>query len=121
MVIRARRSRARRSRRLGSALVLLAWLLSPAALALRCPGGLVDTGAHKSEVLSACGEPVSREQILIHPRRAIRSGLPGETEGLDLPLLVEEWVYEFGPQRFRRLLRFSNARLTLIETLDKPR
>jgi hypothetical protein len=109
------------SRRLLLALALAPALPALPAYALRCPDGIVDPGAHKVEVLDACGEPESRERVATFPRRPILGGLPGEYEYLGLPVVAEEWVYEFGPQRFRRLLRFRDGRLTHVETLEKPR
>jgi hypothetical protein len=32
---------------------------------------------------------------------------------------VDEWVYDLGNVRFRRLLRFEDGRLMRIETLDR--
>jgi hypothetical protein len=34
---------------------------------------------------------------------------------------VDEWLYDLGSNRFRRLLTFENGRLQHIETRDKPR
>ena len=33
---------------------------------------------------------------------------------------VDEWLYDLGSNRFRRLLRFENGRLVDIETRAKP-
>jgi len=100
-------------------LVLL--LAFPAASgALRCEGGLVAPGDHKIEVLAACGEPAFREEVVEHPFRVDRSGRVPQVAFLPLGLVSEEWVYEFGQQRFRQLLRFRNNRLSVIETLSKP-
>ena len=34
---------------------------------------------------------------------------------------VDEWIYDLGRNKFRRLLTFENGRLVRIETRDKPR
>jgi len=93
---------------------------SAGAEALRCQGGLVAPGDHKVEVLAACGEPVFREEVLEYPFRVVPGGRLAHVEFLPIGLLTEEWVYDFGPQRFRQLLRFRNNRLAVIETLSKP-
>lgn len=89
--------------------------------ALRCQNGLVALGAHKVEVLAACGEPVFREEVVEYPFRVERGGERIHGEYLPFGLVSEEWVYDFGQQRFRQLLRFRNNRLAGIETLSKPR
>lgn len=100
---------------------IAALIAAPAAAeALRCQGGLVAPGDHKVEVLAACGEPVFREEVVEYPFRVARGGGLAEVEYLPFGLLSEEWIYEFGPQRFRQLLRFRNHRLAVIETLSKP-
>lgn len=106
---------------LRSGLAIAALIAAPAAAgALRCEGGLVAPGAHKIEVLAACGEPAFREEVVEHPFRVDRSGRVPQVAFLPLGLVSEEWVYEFGQQRFRQLLRFRNNRLSVIETLSKP-
>lgn len=101
---------------------LLALLLLPmAGQALRCQHGLVAPGDHKVEVLAACGEPVFREQVMEYPFRVLPGDGLSHVEYLPFGLPSEEWVYDFGPQRFRQLLRFRNNRLASIETLSKPR
>ena len=103
-------------------LLLLLLILAPAgALALRCAGGLVSQGDHKVEVLAACGDPLFREQVVEYPFRVRELGGLPHLEYLPLAVVTEEWVYEFGRQRFRQLLRFRNNRVTSIETLSKPR
>lgn len=102
-------------------LAMAALIVAPAAAdALRCQGGLVTPGDHKTEVLAACGEPEFREEVVEYPFRVAQVGGRAQVEYLPLGLLSEEWVYEFGPQRFRQLLRFRNHRLAVIETLSKP-
>lgn len=95
-------------------------LLPLSAHALRCPQGLVAVGDHKVDVLDACGEPLTKDQVFENPVRVLT--LDGrrvlQTLGVGIP--VDEWIYEFSPQRFRQLLRFRNNRLVAVETLAKP-
>ncbi|MCC5884877.1 MAG: DUF2845 domain-containing protein [Gammaproteobacteria bacterium] len=104
-------------RTLGFLLLLTA---SAGAEALRCKNGLVAPGDHKVEVLAACGEPVFREEVVEYPFRVAHGGRLPQVEYLPFGLVSEEWVYDFGPQRFRQLLRFRSNRLAAIETLSKP-
>lgn len=74
---------------------------------MRCDANVVSRGLTMLEVLERCGEPaltLRRAEILV--------------AGLYLP--VEEWYYELGSNRFRRLLTFENGRLVRIEQRPKP-
>ncbi|GAB4171104.1 MAG: DUF2845 domain-containing protein [Geothermobacteraceae bacterium] len=65
----------------------LALLISPAgASALRCGSDLVDVGDLKHEVLTACGEPLSREVLGYIDR---------DRDGERIRVLkIEEWIIE---------------------------
>ena len=85
--------------------ILLAW---PAAADVRCGQDVVKEGFRSFEVLERCGEPAYREEWI---EQYFPYG-PSRT--------VNEWTYEFGRNKFRRLLRFENGRLTRITTRRKP-
>jgi len=98
---------------------LFLWLLAPSAWALRCGSLLVNIGDYKLEVLRKCGEPLFTDSRIEY--RAIRlygSGL--ELERV-VPVIIDEWTYDFGPNRFVRLLRFENGRLVDVESLGYSR
>lgn len=95
-------------------------LLAPAAAALRCPDGVVAVGDHKVEVLDACGEPLSRDQVVESPTRVVTVDGQPQRQTLAVGIVTEEWIYEFSPQRFRQLLRFRGNRVLEIRALDKP-
>ncbi|MCB1876840.1 MAG: DUF2845 domain-containing protein [Chromatiales bacterium] len=99
-------------RRLGSvAGVWLALVLaSPQAVALRCGTSLINVGDSRAEVLALCGEPAYRyerevELILILGSAVERSRF----------LTVEEWLYNFGPNRFMVLMTFEADELRHID------
>lgn len=81
--------------------------------AFRCGSDLVEKGDRKIEVLRKCGEPASVDEW-DEVRR-----IPGSRYGLlrgDLEQVrVEEWTYNFGPQRFLQIYRFENGRVTRME------
>ena len=80
----------------------------PAAAGLRCDQSLVGRGLTPFEVLERCGAPEFElgfadyryPGILVH---------------------VDEWTYELGHNKFRRLLTFENGRLVRIEMRSKPK
>ncbi|AMK75545.1 MULTISPECIES: DUF2845 domain-containing protein [Methylomonas] len=88
------------------------------AFALRCGHKLVQVGDHKSEVLEKCGEPDSVEE-----RRALRgSRLRHPYGSLEIDqfeeVLIEEWIYNFGPRKFQQLLEFEDGELKKIRNLS---
>lgn len=82
----------------------------------RCDPYALDVGMSKFELLGRCGEPAARDQWLAHDptRFTKRTGPIGV-------VLVEEWTYTFGPNRFRRFIRIVNGRITDIDRGDKGR
>lgn len=89
-----------------SCLFLLMAVL-PAAAQLRCAHSLVERGQTPLEVLERCGAPEFEFRWADY--RA-----PG------VLVLVDEWTYHLGVNRFRRLLIFENGRLVRVEERDKP-
>jgi hypothetical protein len=84
------------------------------ALAMRCGTRLVRIGDHKLDVLEKCGEPDSVERRmgirgsrLRHPRGVLEIEQFEQVE-------IEEWIYNFGPRKFKQLLEFENGELKEI-------
>jgi hypothetical protein len=87
------------------------------AYALRCGTTLVTEGDHKIEVRQKCGAPLSIEERTLY--RVIHVSLPFSPAPREIvvPVLVEEWIYNFGPHRLMRQLRFENGELRRIRAL----
>ena len=111
---------------------------------MRCGSAIVSERATKFEVLQKCGEPALVEEIMIYDtipfdsssgwRRIERHEVPyhqvpiqpGDSTfpyalppGYKLvapPQIVEDWTYNFGPNRFVYRLRFSQGVLLEIST-----
>jgi hypothetical protein len=83
-----------------------------------CGTRLVTEGMAQYEVERICGEPaeVTRTQIL---RRPViwRHGRPWYLSDEPVVVPVETWLYDFGPNRLMRKLRFEDGELKEIETL----
>lgn len=108
---------------------------SAQALAFRCDSFLIDVGMHKAEVLKKCGNPAMRDQKTERRRLGMRQS--GSQQGtstrhshdhrsaseyeLEVEVQIEEWVYNFGPQRFMQLLTFEDGRLKKIQDLEHGR
>lgn len=89
-------------------LAALALVLGAAGnlFAFRCGSELVERGDRKIEVLKKCGEPASVDEWEEIRRLSTIPGLT--TSGLE-KVRVEEWTYNFGPQRFLQIYRFENG------------
>ena len=108
----------------------LCFVFSYPVFALRCGQVLVDLGDSKELVIDKCGNPESMEthieikgvadrfgaRIGVSPETSINSGQQRYTE---IEVVVDEWIYDFGPRRFRKYLRFENGKLTEINDLGK--
>lgn len=90
------------------ALAAFSWVTMPqAAAGFRCDTELIRRGMTTFEVQEVCGEPVYEFSF-------IDFRAPG------VFVRVDEWTYELGNNKFRRLLVFENGRLRRVETRDKP-
>ncbi len=89
-------------------LICIALFASNPAHAMRCGSHLITDGMHESEVKALCGEP-SSERIIGYIGRG--------HHGYHREVLVTEFVYNFGPRKLMRALRFEGGRLVLIETI----
>lgn len=95
---------------LAAAVVLaLAVSATPAAAdAMRCKGGLIETGALIATVQSKCGAPTAsahREDVGVH-------------RGIVIRTVVDTWTYDTGPRDFVRVLTFVDGVLQTIELGD---
>ena len=100
----------------GLGLTLLA--ASP-AYAFRCGSKLVTEGATRSEVAAKCGDPTEidrRSAILRRPVTWINGRPYNVGEGL-IEIPVEIWIYNLGPSKLMRKLRFEDGVLVDIDTL----
>ncbi len=76
-----------------------------------CGDRIISTGDTKGEVLAKCGEPFYRTS---HDDE-IREHLD-DTRSQKVVVTVEEWTYNFGPQRFLRVITFRNGRVVDVRT-----
>ena len=93
--------------RLSLTIALLSLPVPAGAGTMRCGDNLIQRGFTLFEVLERCGKP---DLEYAWDRRYV----PGVEAN------VTEWVYEQGPNRFRRVLRFEEGRLREVELRPKP-
>jgi hypothetical protein len=104
-----------------AALVLGLGLLAaaPSFAALRCGTKLVSEGDTRSEVAAKCGEPtevVTQKSVF---RRPViwTNGRPYFLGEDFIEVQVEAWIYNLGPNKLMRRLRFEGGVLTEIDSL----
>ena len=101
------------------------FVVSPDAWALHCNSRIVGEGMDEATVIRLCGEPVWRRDlgVVFRPHivkqpvgkfgsRSVRRVYGGFHE----QLVVSEMLFNFGPRRLMRLMRFEGGRVTRIET-----
>ncbi len=98
-----------------------AMLASDPAHALRCGSKLVKEGMHELEVKAICGQPASERTlgyvIRTHFDRTHGSITTRYYGGYRREVLVTELVFNFGPRKLMRKMRFEGGRLVAIETI----
>ena len=96
-------------------------LASDQAYALRCGSRLVKEGMHEVEVKAICGAPVSERNlgyvVRSHFDRSYGSTTSRYEGGYRREVRVTELVFNFGPRKLMRKIRFEGGRLVLIETI----
>ncbi len=109
-----------------STLVIVCGLLAAAdARALRCGNRIVQEGMTDVQVVELCGQPYSEHHLgyVLRPYIVKRpAGLLGVRStrrsygGYHQELVVTEMLFNFGPRKLMRRMRFEGGRLTRIET-----
>lgn len=113
--------------RLPACLLLVPALLlaSESAQALRCGNRIVKEEMVESEVVELCGEPASVRHlgyvlvpyiIKVPAGEFGRHGVRRVYGGYHQQLLVTEMLFNFGPHRLMRLIRFEGGRVASIRT-----
>lgn len=81
---------------------------------LRCEGGIVSRGDTLGEVTAKCGQPASALQRV--EKRYDERGR-GSRDRTVTEVTIDDWTFNFGPDRFQYQLIFENGRVTTIESL----
>jgi hypothetical protein len=99
------------------ALLAVALAATPAH-AFRCGSHLVSEGDTRAEVRAKCGEPADFERRSVWRQPVVwLHGRPYHLSNDQIEIPVESWVYNLGPNRLMRRVRFEDGRVVEIETL----
>lgn len=115
-------------KRFSSGLLALGWLAlqQPAnADSMRCGDNLASSGDTTYEVRASCGEPDAADHHVEY--RTIRQRIPipctKDANGRErcesvieqtIEVVVDDWTYDFGKNRFIQHLRFEQGRLLSV-------
>lgn len=99
--------------------LLLIPLFSDTTFAITCGRSLIDIGDRKDKVYDKCGEPESTQTRTKLVAATIQD--PNRILAIQQyeQVIVDEWIYNFGPMRFKQFLRFENNVLREIQELQR--
>jgi hypothetical protein len=95
---------------------------------LACEGRIIETGDSRYEVKAVCGEPDDAAQRVEY--RTVSGRVTGpcsrdggkircsQTRERVIEVVIDEWVYDFGRNRFIEYLTFEQGHLVRIRTGD---
>jgi hypothetical protein len=94
------------------------WAGSAGADSFRCGTRLVTDGDSTDKVEALCGAPssIQRREVMQRPIRWYR-GRPYYTSYEPVPIPIEYWTYNLGPNKLMRRLKFEDGLLVDVETL----
>lgn len=84
---------------------------NPSPVTRECDGNDISLGVTAVEVQEKCGQPASTSRRVDSVTNPLA---PGVRQKTTVP--VDEWVYNYGPNSFLRILTFYNGNLVRIET-----
>jgi hypothetical protein len=96
----------------------LGWAATASADSFRCGSRLVTDGDSTDKVEALCGAPdsIRRSEVLRRPVRWYR-GRPYYLGLEPVPIPIEYWTYNLGPNKLMRRLKFEDGLLVDVETL----
>jgi len=76
-----------------------------------CGDRVISTGEKKAEVILKCGEPFYKDVRVEEVLDWVDNGRLAKVS-----VTIEEWTYNFGPNRFMRIITFRNGTVVDIQT-----
>ena len=99
-------------------LVLLGVLCftSPTA-AFYCGRRLVSVGDPQYKIQQVCGDPDDRQWRVTYRTQSTQNAVSGAPTTIAVPIVIEVWLYDFGPQRLVEEVSFENGRVVAVQSL----
>jgi hypothetical protein len=103
----------------GAIIVVLGLLTASPAFAFRCGSKLVNEGDTRDQVAAKCGEPTDVINLgsVFHRPTIWTRGRPYFIGQDFIEIPVEAWIYNLGPNKLMRRVRFEGGVVVEIETL----
>ena len=98
-------------------ILIISSLVTQSLWAMRCGNRLILRNDHISKIERYCDEPESYTSSTIYKTRSrfdYRYQMYFQEE---VPVVVEEMVFNFGPTKFMRLVKLENGIVQKVETL----
>jgi hypothetical protein len=96
--------------------ILLLLSVSPTtALGFYCGRSIINEGKSIEYVLEKCGQPSYSQE---HTEYRVLRQTPPAPDIVE-PIIIQEWRYNFGPNRFMRYLRFENGILKATKSIGR--
>jgi hypothetical protein len=99
--------------------VVLSLAAASPAYAFRCGSHLITEGDPRSKVIAYCGDPTEIQSSTSILRRPVTwiNGRPYSVGDGFIEIPVDVWVYNLGPGKLMRRIRFEDGRVVAIDTL----
>ncbi len=88
------------------------------AASLRCGSDLISDGASKVDVLLKCGEPMFKETRTEYEgvKQKYKGTQTDVTTEQVIQKTIDEWTYNYGPQRLMQVVVFENGKLVDVRS-----
>jgi hypothetical protein len=80
---------------------------------LYCDGQIVSVGDTAGEVISKCGQPA---YVFQHEQKIVEEDYAASR--IITTNIIDDWTFNFGPDRFQYRVLLKNGRVSEIESLD---
>ena len=81
---------------------------------LMCSGGIISVADIASDLLRKCGQPTYASQR--EQKNVAEGNIPGERT--IFTIVIDDWTFNFGPDRFQYRILLKNGNVWKIESLD---
>ena len=106
-------------------LIAASLIIPTTAMAMRCGTRLVTDGDTQDKVLRYCGEPTQTSSRYITRGSSYRNLQTRDTLSKNYQggyfyseeVLLEEWIFNFGPNKLMRKVTFENGIVVEVDTL----
>jgi len=103
-----------------TSLLLLAAMLIPVdAMAMRCGSKLISKGDPEAKVIRYCGEPTTASRRYAERVGFYRDARFYYSRNYRSEIVIEDWVYNLGPNKLMRRITLENGIVKDVKTLGR--